>query len=248
MSNLPINITFYGSRGAPNPRRVEIFFAEHKLYENQHYQYVEINMGKLEHKRGGKYETPNHKVPMIIVENDPDNNLQKSFKLAESVAICRYIEEQLQKKYLFGENPKQRSLIEMWNRRVDLEYFIGAVGKSWIHGPVLKALRDARNIKHLPSEFKNGMKLSHSFYREVNDTLSQQNFLAGDCFSIADISFLCVFDFASGPVGIKPNWEKLPHLKAWHQRVSKRASVQLHKNPYIKEKERYGEEKNMSRM
>ena len=28
--------------------------------------------------------------------------------------------------------------------------------------------------------------------REVNDTLSQQNFLAGDYFSIADISFLCV--------------------------------------------------------
>ena len=69
MSNLPINITFYGSRGAPNPRRVEIFFAEHKLYENQHYQYVGKNIDLKNFNSNEQYKSENFLKSTIFYEN-----------------------------------------------------------------------------------------------------------------------------------------------------------------------------------
>lgn len=46
--------TLYGARGAPNPRRVQVFLAEHGLAEGKGYAYIDINMAKGEHKRGGR--------------------------------------------------------------------------------------------------------------------------------------------------------------------------------------------------
>ena len=61
--------------------------AEHGLFEGRGYEFVNVDMGKGEHKRNGKYPTPNQKVPMMVL---PDGT-----QLGESVAICRYVEESL---------------------------------------------------------------------------------------------------------------------------------------------------------
>ena len=180
-----MSLTFYSSRGAPNPRRVEVFLAEHGLREGevrprvapclcscmmlqqrctprpaspldtprqgwaqavmqgsgpshlllvfsteQGYDFVDIEMGAGQHKKGGKYTTPNQKVPMMVLEDGT--------QLGESVAICRYVEETIgENGLLFGTDPTERALIEMWQRRVELELLSGAVGKAWINGPVL---------------------------------------------------------------------------------------------------------------
>ena len=238
-SQLLPTMTFYGSRNAPNPRRVEIFLAEHKMYEGKQYKYVDINLQKQEHKRFGRYETPNHKVPMLIIENDPDPEDGEEGILAESVAICRYIEERdkLTGICLFGRTPLERATIEMWTRRIDFELLHSGVGPAWINGTVLAPMRKLRRMKDHPDLLQQGIKTIHSFYKELNGKLSQPgygNYVAGgNAFTIADITLLCVLDFAAGPVFVRPKWNQLKHLKAWHVRVSQRDSVRIHFNPYL---------------
>ena len=122
-------LTFYGSRGAPNPRRVEVFMAEHGLFEGKGYDFVNVNMGKAEHRRGGKYQTPNQKLPMLV--------LQDGTRLSESVSICRFLDESATTSshssslQLFGRGLVERSRVDMWQRRVELELLHGAVGKAW---------------------------------------------------------------------------------------------------------------------
>ena len=83
----------------------------------QGYEFVDIEMGKGEHKKGGKYPTPNQKVPMMVL---PDGT-----QLGESVAICRYLEETHgDNGLLFGRSPLERALIEMWQRRVEQQIAI----------------------------------------------------------------------------------------------------------------------------
>jgi glutathione S-transferase len=226
-------LTFYGARGAPNPRRVEIFMAEKGMREGEAYEFVGIDMSKGDHKQGGKYPTPNGKVPML--------GLEDGTKLGESMAICRYLEETQTgtSLHLFGENPKERAVIDFWQRRIELELLHGAVGKAWIHGPVLAPMRKMRKLEGHASELKLGLASAVHFLRELDGELASRPYVAGLEFSVADITALCVIDFAAGPVQVSVPWNELSNLQAWHERVSKRSSVTLHGNPYIKGQQRY---------
>lgn len=236
-------LTLFGARRAPNPRRVEIFLAEHGLFESRDYDFVDVDMSKLEHKAGGKYATPNQKLPSLRVRFDDGTE----FDVAESVAICRYIEEAVvasrdngsHELALFGRTPRERATIEMWNRRIELELLSGAIGKAWVNGPMLKGLREARGIDGHESELQLGLAAAQSFYREMDKVLSTRSFVAGDVFTIADVTLLCVLDFGAALVYVPMRWPELLHLQAWHERVSARESVKIHKNPYIKGEQRY---------
>lgn len=237
------SLTFYGARGAPNPRRVEIFMHEMGLLEGLGYSYVDVNMTKGEHRRGGAHATPNRKLPMLKIRSGD--------LIAESVAICRYIDEAevpesaIAAPRLFGSTvvPLQRAQIEMWTRRVELELLVGAVGKAWIHGPVVAPLRSQLGLEGVDSELRLGLRLAQAFYRELDAELAQRPFLAGDEFSIADITLLCILDFGAGPVKVPMLWEEWPNLAAWHRCVSARPSVRAHPNPYITGEQRYSSSK-----
>ena len=242
-SQLTPTMTFYGTRGAPNPRRVEIFFAEHHMYENKQYNYVNINLKEMEHKKNGKYATPNQKVPMLTIEYDPDPEQQPHGEgvLVESVAICKYIEERdhVSGACLFGFLPMEKATIEMWTRRIEFELFLGAVGKAWLQSPLLQSLRKKKGLADRPNDYTEGVRLSHTFYNNMERILSKENYGAyiagGDRFSVADITLLCVLDFGSGLVGIIPKWKELPYLKKWYQLCCERESIQkYHPNPYLK--------------
>jgi len=224
--------------------------AEHGLFEAAKsgsgsgrggYDFVEVDMARAEHKRGGRYSSPNQKLPMVVL---PDG---VTF-IAESVAICRYVEESAQLQppredgrktdaaptpMLFGEGPTQRAVVEMWQRRVELELLQGAVGKAWVHGPVLKSLRERRGLEGHESELQLGLAAAQALYRELDRELATRAYVAGDAFSIADITLLCVMDFAAGPVRVPTRWTELPHLTEWHRRISARPSALAHPNPHI---------------
>ena len=221
-------LVLYGAKGAPNPRRVEIFLAEHNLELN----YVEVSMARGEHKSGGRYETPNQKIPMLTI---PAADGRGIVKLAESVAICRYLEEAVASGTLrlFGETAMERATVEMWSRRCELELMFGGVSKEWDHGPVLAPLaRRMKMVQHV-SELELGFKLSSSFLSMMDRELATRPWVAGSSFSIADITLLCVLDFAAGPVNVPMQWDTWPCLKAWHQKMERRPSVQKHPNPYL---------------
>ena len=196
---------------APNPRRVRIFIAEKGI--DVEYQQVDM--------RGGEHKTPDFllmhpsgKLP--VLETDTGEHI------GESVAICRYLEALHPEPNLFGATPIELGQIEMYNRILELELWT-QIGASWVNGPVVAQIAAGR-FKQNPQAKETGDKNTHSFYKRLNRELQGRAYMAGDRFTVADITALSAVDFASAMVGLKPA-EDLDRLWDWHERVSARPSA-----------------------
>jgi glutathione S-transferase len=199
----------YEYPGAPNPRRVKIFLAEKDLP----YESVHCDIGKGEHKTPEFLEKySSGKIPVL--------ELDDGRCLGESVAICRYLEAIQPEPNLFGRDPFELGFIEMRNRQIELELWM-QVGISWVNGPIVAKLgRFTQNP--LAKELSD--KSVVSYYERLNTELASTAYVAGDRFTIADISLLTAVDFATALVGLKPA-ESNEVLWAWHRNVSERDSV-----------------------
>ena len=103
----------YDGGRAPNPRRVRIFFAEKGLALPE---LVPVDMARKEHKTEAFTRiNPAQRLPVL--------ELDDGTALAETIAICRYIEALHPEPPLFGRDAKEQATIEMWNRRVELGLF-----------------------------------------------------------------------------------------------------------------------------
>jgi glutathione S-transferase len=102
----------YNSNLAPNPRRVRIFLAEKGVKIPR----IEVDLAKLEHK-AAEFSALNPFQTIPILELDDGT------RIAESIAICRYIEELWPEPNLFGLTALERATIEMWQRQLELACF-----------------------------------------------------------------------------------------------------------------------------
>jgi glutathione S-transferase len=138
--------------------------------------------------------------------------------IAESVAICRYFEELQPAPPLFGVGARERALVEMWNRRIELEIF-AQVGHVWSH---LSEVAKGRG-RRIPEFGEIQKRAAISRIAWLNDELENREFIAGDGFSIADITTLCMIDFAwTVDIRIQP---EQANLARWHHAVSLRPST-----------------------
>ena len=102
----------YNSNLAPNPRRVQIFLAEKGVTAPT----VDVDLARLEQKsQAFSALNPFQGVPALELD---DGTI-----IAESVAICRYIEELHPDPPLFGVGALERAMVEMWQRRLELHLF-----------------------------------------------------------------------------------------------------------------------------
>lgn len=192
----------------PNPRRVHIFMAEKHIDIPR----VTINLATSEHK-GEAYRT------LTAVQRVPALELDDGTVIAESVAICRYLEEVHPEPALFGRTAKERALVEMWNRHV--EFYLGApIFTAFRHiNPAMAAMEQPQiavwGEANKPKAVE-GMRL-------LDAQLANHEFIAGDAFSIADITALCAIDFAKVAKIAVP--EELTHLNRWRAAVSARPSA-----------------------
>jgi glutathione S-transferase len=198
----------YDSVRAPNPRRVRLFLKEKGIEIPR----VTIDLGAFEHR-----ETPFTKVNPL--QRTPALALEDGTVITESVAICRYFEEIQPEPNLFGRTPLERALVEMWNRRVELELFI-PITHIFRHGHPGMAKHEVPQVADWAEvnrpKVMQGLAL-------LDEQLSKTPFLAGDAFSIADITALCAIDF------MKPTKTRVPDemtaLLRWHHAVSSRPSA-----------------------
>jgi len=181
----------YDVTAAPNPRRVRIFIAEKGI--NVPMQQVDM--------RGGEQRTPNYlrmnpsgKIP--VLETDDGEYI------AESVAICRYLEALHPEPNLFGATPVELGQIEMNNRILELELW-NPIGVSWVNGPVVAQIAAGR-FKQNQQAKETGDKNTHRFYERLNEELASRSYMAGNRFTVADITALTAIDFATELVGLKP--------------------------------------------
>jgi glutathione S-transferase len=200
-------VKLYDSKLAPNPRRVRIFLAEKGIEVPT----VQVDIATAENRK-----------PPFLAKNAlgtlPVLELDDGTCIAESVAICRFFEETHPEPPLMGTDARDRAWVEMWQRRMELEvllavaqvfrntheFFKGRIPQVPEYGAVCKAAA-LKRLEWLDGE------------------LAGRPFIAGERYTIADITALCGLDFGR-VVGIRPSPEQ-KNLSRWHEAVSARPSA-----------------------
>ena len=199
----------YNSSLAPNPRRLRIFVAEKGLKIPT--EEVDIFTGK-------------NRTPEMLAKNPagglPFIELDDGTHLAESVAICRYLEGLHPEPNLMGKDNREQAFIEMWNRRMELNLFAVAARAFQHTNELFKA-----RIKQFPEYGETQREIVKQQLQWLDAQIGNKPFIAGDRFTIADITALVAVDFAAQAAGVSAD-PALKNLARWHQSVSSRPSAQ----------------------
>lgn len=198
----------YDGGKAPNPRRVRIFLAEKGIEIPLH----PVDMGTLGHRSDEvTSRNPLQRLPMLELD---DGTI-----ITESIAICRYFEELHPNPPLMGKTALEKATIEMWQRRMELNLLL-MVANVFRHAHPAMAQWEVPQIAEL-SETSRPKAIK--FMTLVNDELATRPFIAGDEFSIADITGMIALDFCKpARIEIPP---ELDNLQKWYGEISARASA-----------------------
>jgi glutathione S-transferase len=204
----PAVVKLYTSRLAPNPRRVRIFLAEKSIAVPM----VEVDLAQLEQRSDG-FSALNsfQRVPVLILDD--------GLALCESVAICRYFEEIQPEPPLFGVGALGKAQVEMWQRRLEFGLFLH-IANAFRHSHPHMAQMETPQIAELAQSSK---PKALDFMARVDRELQDRAFIAGDEFSIADITGLVALDFAKSARIAVP--EELHQLRRWRAALSARPSA-----------------------
>ncbi len=170
----------YNAPLAPNPRRVRIFLAEKGIVV----PVVDVDLGSREH--WGEAFTALNSFQMVPVLELDDGTI-----ISESVAICRYFEETVPEPALFGKGAVGKAQVEMWNRIIELELY-RHVANAFRHAHPRMAGREVPQIAELAAV---SPERAYATLRKLDSVLQTRPFLAGQDFSIADITALVTFGF-----------------------------------------------------
>ena len=207
----------YDSKLAPNPRRVRIFMAE-KGATCENVQ-IDIITGE---NLGDEFLAVNPRglLPTLILDDGT--------VIDETVAICRYFEETTPEPPLMGTDPVSKAHIESCQRHMEFDGLLGAADafRNSFPGFASRGLGgNVGTVEAIPALVERGKATVSRFYESLNEDLGKSKYVAGDAFSIADITALCVVDFATGAARV-PVPETCENLKRWHEEVSARPSAQ----------------------
>jgi glutathione S-transferase len=205
----------YHSASSPNSRRVRIFLAEKGLSISL----VAVDLGKGEHHSDAyRAINPRRVVPTLVLEDGT--------VIAEVPAICRYIEETHPSPPLLGETAKEKAQVAMWERRAELEGFAAVMEAIRNAAPGLKgrAIAGPHDYEQIPELAERSKLRVKNFFADFDARLSEAPFVAGHCFSVADITALVTVDFAAKAINFSvPDGHH--SLKRWYDAISNRSSM-----------------------
>ena len=197
----------YDGGRAPNPRRVRIFLAEKGLSVPTQ----PVDLGTLEHKTPAYTAiNPLQRVPALMLDDGT--------VITESVAICRYFEALRPQPPLFGRDGREGALIEMWNRRIELNLY-EAISAVFRH--LHPAMRERE--QQIPQWGEANKQRAIGFLALLDRELGERAYAAGEHYSVADITGLVAIDF------MKPAKLELPaefaNVRRWHAQLAARPSA-----------------------
>ncbi|MCH7708248.1 MAG: glutathione S-transferase family protein [Deltaproteobacteria bacterium] len=196
----------YDSVHAPNPRRVRFFLAE----KGVEVPVQPVDIGSAENRK-----------PEFLEKNElgglPVLELDDGSFIAESVAICRYFEETNPEPPLMGVDAADRARVEMWNRRMESEIFNIVTGAFRNTHDFFKG-----RITQVPAWGEQCKEWAPKKLEWLDGALADRPFVAGERFTIADITALCAIDFGR-VIGLQVQAEQ-KNLTRWYEAVSSRPS------------------------
>jgi glutathione S-transferase len=204
----------YDCRMAPNPRRARIFIKEKGL---------DIPMEEVSILDGANLK------PEYLAVNPrgllPTLELDDGTIIDEVPAICAYLEAQHPDPPLLGTTPLEKAQIISWERHMQFdgmnavsEFFRNSVPP--MAGRGVPGRSGDPQLEGLVERGKRGVGV---FYDRLEKRLAESKFVGGEHFSLADITGLCVVDFATFAGFAIP--EANQHTRRWHKSVSSRPSA-----------------------
>jgi glutathione S-transferase len=198
----------YDGGRAPNPRRVRIFLAEKGIEVPTE----QVDIGALQHKKEPFAAiNPMQRVPALVLDDDT--------VIAESIAICRFFEALQPDPPLFGRGALDIALVEMWNRRAELSLLYPVMHVFRHSHPGMKELE----VPQVPDWAEANRPRVLDMLRFLDNELKERQFIAGDQFTVADITALMGVDLMKPAKLTMP--EELANVRRWHAEVSARPSA-----------------------
>jgi glutathione S-transferase len=207
----------YDRQGTPNAARIRIVLAAKGL--DDQVEFVTVDLIAAEQKQPAFLKmNPIGKTPVLELED--------GLFISESTAITEYLDNLDGNPVLTGRTPRDKALVHMMQRRVEImlldpvdDYFhYGTPGL----GPTLKPWR----MPDWPAANDWGKRrgaLAVANLPYFDELLRERPFIAGDFFSMADITLFAAVAFAGG-AGL-PIAPELTALAAWRERVSQLPAV-----------------------
>lgn len=199
---------YIDSGRAPNPRRVRIFLAEKGL----RLPVETVDIGAQAHKTSAfRAINPMQRLPALMLD---DGSV-----IAESIAICRYVEALHPAPPLFGEGALEQAMVEMWQRRIEF-HLLTAVSHVFRHlHPAMSPLE----VPQVAAWGEANKPRVLEFLTFLDGELQGRPYVAGPRFSVADITAVVAVDFLKPAKLAVP--DGLANLRRWHGEVSARPSV-----------------------
>jgi len=206
-------ITLYDFNGAPSPRRAKMFLVE----KGVEFKNIQIDIRENEQmSEDYRKINPRCTVPALVTE---DGEI-----LTENAEIAAYLEATYPDNPLLGTTPLEKAQIAKWNWRIEFDG-LSAVGEALRNAsPNMKdrAIAGPRNIKQIPDLALRGKQRVAWFFEDIDAHLKDNEYIAGESYSVADITATVVVDFARW-VKAYP-LETQTNLLAWHERMKARPS------------------------
>lgn len=197
----------YHSPMAPNPDRVVFFLRAKGKLDAVDLQ--EVSIMQQDHKKPEYRDvSPFSQVPALVLDDGT--------KLTESRAICTYFEGIFPEPNLMGADPREKALIEMWDRRIELMFFIQFAGWFRNSHPMMAPLEVPQSAEAAAKSEKAARKMAE----RLNEHLASNEFVAADRFSIADITLFITCGFCR-VMKWAPHKEHA-HLGRWYDAMAQR--------------------------
>lgn len=209
-------LKLYDCATAPSPRRARMLLAEKGIA----HETIEIDLRKGEQmSESYRKINPQCTVPALVTEN--------GHVMTENAEILAYLEAQYPDTPLTGTTPAEKAAIAKWNWKMEMEGLMSIAEALRNASPAMKdrALPGPRNYEQIPQLAERGMKKITAFFEDLDARLQESEYVAGDKYSVADMTATVVVDFAKWVKAVP--LESQTALLSWHERMKERPSYNL---------------------
>lgn len=201
----------YDFEGFPNPARIRIALAEKGAFDKVEFVSVDVPGGE-------------HRKPEFLAKNPgasvPVLELDGGTTISECTAITEYIDQTFDGICLTGKDAKESAVVHMMQRRAE-QGVLDAVGAYFHHatpglGPDIETYQNAEWGNKQKERALDGM-------RYFDSVLANNEYVAGENFSMADITLFAGLAFADFVKMEVP--AECTNLLAWKGRMASRPSI-----------------------
>ena len=207
---------FYDCITAPSPRRVRMFIAEKEI----DIETVFVDLGSGEHLKPPFIQmNPKASVPVLLLDNGT--------MLNESMAISVYLDTVFPENNLTGENPTERAVIAIAQLDMDLNGLqaVAECFRNSARGLAGRAMVGPVSYDQIPDLAERGRTRVKLFFNGLNERLAKSNYVAGDRFTVADITAFISVEFAK-VIKEKPSEDAI-HLQRWYSAIALRKCAKV---------------------